>query len=160
MSKADVHKKKGFIADAMLGRLARWMRFLGYDVLYCRDIDDRELVRTARAEDRILLTRDRELTKRFSVSHLLIRSEDVREQLKEVLSAFPGDRSERRCMQCNTPIRDIRKREVEGLVPEYVYLHNSRFQQCPRCGRIYWEGSHTENISRLLRELGGDLEMD
>lgn len=146
-------KKSGFIADAMLGRLARWMRFLGYDVQYYRDIDDRALVRLARSEGRILLTRDRELTKRFTVEHLLIESEDVKEQLREVVALFPVETSVRRCMHCNIPLEDINREIVQGLVPEYVYLHHRRFQRCNRCGRIYWEGSHTYNIGKLLQEL-------
>ena len=146
-------KKRGFIADAMLGRLARWMRFLGYDVQYYRDIDDRALVRHARSEGRILLTRDRELTRRFTVEHLLIKSEDVKEQLKEVVAVFPGETSTRRCMQCNIPLRDIKKEMVEGIVPEHVYLHQRRFQRCNKCGRIYWEGSHTDSILKILGEL-------
>ncbi|NOY64481.1 MAG: hypothetical protein GXO97_03670 [Nitrospirae bacterium] len=146
-------KKRGFIADAMLGRLARWMRFLGYDVQYHRDIDDRALVRLARSEGRILLTRDRELTKRFTVEHLLIESEDVKEQIKEVVTLFPKETASRRCMHCNIPLEDIKKEMVQGLVPEYVYLHHRRFQRCSSCGRIYWEGSHTHNIWKILMDL-------
>ena len=146
-------KKRGFIADAMLGRLSRWMRFLGYDVQYYRDIDDRVLVRLARAEGRILLTRDRELIKRFTVEHVLINSEDVKKQLKEVITLFPGETSVRRCMYCNVPLEDIKKEGVEGIVPEHVYIHHRRFQRCIRCRRIYWEGSHTHNIWKILRDL-------
>jgi hypothetical protein len=146
-------KKRGFIADAMLGRLARWMRFLGYDVQYYRDIDDKALVRLVRSEDRILLTRDRELIKRFTVEHVLIKSEDVKKQLKEVITLFPRETSSRRCMHCNIPLEDIEKEMAEGLVPEHVYLHHRRFQRCSKCRRIYWEGSHTNNILKILREL-------
>lgn len=146
-------KKRGFIADAMLGRLARWMRFLGYDVQYYRDIDDRALVRLARSEGRILLTRDMELTKRFTIEHLLIKSEDVKEQLREVIALFPGETSSRRCMHCNVPLEGIEKKMAAGLVPEHVYIHQQRFQRCSKCGRIYWEGSHTHNIWKILRKL-------
>ncbi|NOY40092.1 MAG: hypothetical protein GXO95_07680 [Nitrospirae bacterium] len=140
-----------FVADAMLGRLAKWMRFLGCDVLYFRDIDDRELVRIARAEGRVLLTRDRRLPEDFSVECRLIDSENLDEQLMEVLSEFPlpGNAS-RRCMRCNVSLEPVEKQEVKELVPEYVYMHHDLFQRCPMCNSIYWEGSHIRNILKKI----------
>ena len=140
-----------FVADDMLGRLAKWMRFLGYDVLYFRDIDDRELVRIARAEGRILLTRDRRLPEDFSVEYRLIDSENLDEQLMEVLSEFPlSGGASRRCMRCNMPLEPVEKQELKGLVPEYVYIHQNLFQICPGCNSIYWEGSHIRNIVKKI----------
>ncbi|NOZ25753.1 MAG: hypothetical protein GXO94_06670 [Nitrospirae bacterium] len=136
-----------FIADVMLGRLAKWMRFVGHDVLYFREIDDRELVRMARAEGRVLLTRDRRLTEDFKVRCLLVGSERLDEQLEEVLSEFPPpEGASRRCMRCNVPLETVDKQVVKDAVPEYVYIHHSLFQRCPKCGGIYWEGSHMKNI--------------
>ncbi len=139
---------EAFAADAMLGRLAKWMRFLGYDVLYFRDIDDRELVRIARAEGRVLLTRDRRLPEEFRVRCLLVNSERVEEQLMEVLSEFPPSRgATRRCMRCNMPLEPVDKHGVKDFVPEYIYMHHDLFLRCPGCNRIYWEGSHIRNIT-------------
>ncbi len=136
-----------FIADAMLGRLARWMRFAGHDVLYFRDMDDRELVRTARAGGRVLLTRDRRLPEDFRVRCLLVRSERLDEQLKEVLSVFPPpEDAARRCMRCNVPLEAVDKQAVKDHVPEYVYIHHDLFHRCTKCGRIYWEGSHMKGM--------------
>ncbi len=143
-----------FIADAMLGRLARWMRFLGYDVLYMRDIEDRELVRVARAENRIVLTRDRSLVERFHVQHLLISSENIEEQLVQIMKTFPLNDASRRCMKCNSALDDVKnKEEVRDLVPEYVFLHTNRFQRCPECGTVYWEGTHTKNFKKIISRL-------
>ncbi len=144
-----------FVADAMLGRLAKWLRFLGYDVLYFRDIDDRDLVRIARAEGRVLLTRDRTLAERFNVRSMLIRSDGLREQLLEVFSRFPpGEGAPRRCMKCNVPLEPVaEKTEVRDLVPEYIYIHHDLFQRCPLCGGVYWQGSHARNIMEVIEEL-------
>jgi len=144
---------EAFVADAMLGRLAKWMRFLGYDILYFRDIDDRELVRIARAQGRLLLTRDRRLPQDFKVRCRLITSERLDEQLREVLSEFPPPRdASRRCMGCNMPLEPVEKHGVKDLVPEYVYVHHDLFLRCPGCNSIYWEGSHTRNIvERIAR---------
>lgn len=150
---------EAFVADAMLGRLAKWMRFLGYDVLYFRDIDDRELVRIARAEGRILLTRDRRLPEDFSVECRLIGSEDLDEQLMEVLSEFPPPGSaSRRCMRCNLLLEPVDKHGVKDFVPEYVFIHHDLFLSCPGCNRIYWEGSHIRNIVKRIAMIDRDVE--
>ncbi len=140
-----------FVADAMLGRLAKWMRFLGCDVLYFRDIDDRDLVRIARSQCRVLLTRDRRLPVDFKVRYLLVNSERLDEQLMEVLSEFPppGGAS-RRCMRCNIPLEPVDKQGVKDFVPEYIYMHHDLFMRCPGCNRIYWEGSHIKTIVRKI----------
>jgi uncharacterized protein with PIN domain len=144
-----------FIADSMLGRLTKWLRFLGYDVLYFRDIEDRELVRIARKEGRTLITRDRRLTEEFRVKHLLVGSEDIRNQLMEILTKFPLDSErQRRCMKCNTPLEEIEdKRTIKDQVPDYIYMATEAFQLCQTCGSIYWKGSHTKNIIGFLERI-------
>lgn len=150
-----------FIADAMLGKLARWMRFAGYDVLYSRSIDDRELVRTARAEGRIVLTRDTRLPKDYSVRHMLILSERLKEQLSEVFSVFPPEgETGRRCMRCNAVLEDVPRREdVRDLIPEYIYLHHDSFMRCSACGSVYWPGTHMESILKSIREIRSRLNV-
>ncbi|GBE02847.1 hypothetical protein BMS3Bbin06_00570 [bacterium BMS3Bbin06] len=143
-----------FVADAMLGRLTRWLRFLGYDVLYFRDIEDRELVKTARAGDRVILTRDRGLVQDFHVRHYLVESEILDEQLSEVLGRFPLKQNpDRRCMKCNTEVVAVtNKEEIRDSVPEYVYFNHDSFQKCPSCGSIYWEGSHMRRIIKRIEK--------
>ncbi len=148
-----------FVADVMLGRLARWMRFLGFDVLYFRDIDDRELVRISRAEGRVLLTRDRGLPRDFTVRCLLVGSEDLKAQLTEVLSVFPPDaNAPRRCMRCNGELEEVEGKEsVRDHVPEYVYIHHDSFLRCTGCDALYWEGSHPRNIREEIGRISAEM---
>lgn len=144
-----------FVADAMLGRLARHLRFLGFDVLYLKDMDDSQVVRIARAEGRVLLTRDRGIPGRFKVPCVLIESEDLKAQLRQVLEQYPPEVSlvGTRCLKCNALLLPASKEEVTDGVPEYV-LHNQRkFFRCPQCGRLYWEGSHVKKLLESMDEL-------
>jgi uncharacterized protein with PIN domain len=146
-----------FIADAMLGRLARWLRILGVDCAYEREISDRELVRRATAEGRVILSRDRALPEEWWVPGIhRVDSEDLREQLREVLRAFdlaPSLRPFTRCNACNRELRAVAKADVSGRVPPRVLLGHEAFRECPACRRVYWEGSHTERIRRLVEEV-------
>ncbi len=145
-----------FVADAMLGRLAKWMRFLGYDVLYFKDIEDSQLVRIARSEGRILLTRDRGIPLRFRIKCILIQSEELQTQLQQVLKEFPLNAESilKRCMECNSLLEKVDKAEVDGLVPEFVRIHRDEFYLCPGCSKVYWEGTHTQNMMESLNEMG------
>ena len=148
-----------FIADAMLGRLARSLRMLGYDVSYRPHIDDVELKREAVRERRVILTRDNEVAAtRLPVRVVLIESDDHGEQLKQVVRQLElSVRGARftRCLVCNVPVESVPKEEVEGDVPPYVYATQERFARCPRCGRIYWAATHVANAERWLDELLG-----
>jgi uncharacterized protein with PIN domain len=151
-----------FIADAMLGRLARWMRFLGFDTLYYSHINDNKLIRIAWEEDRFILTRDTLLTMRKGIhDYLLIHANDSLKQLLEVIDALKLKRFHlfSRCVSCNGQlIRISDKIEVKDSVPEYVFLNISVFQKCIDCGKIYWEGSHPkkfrESLSGILKFSG------
>lgn len=144
-----------FIADAMLGRLARWLRLLGFDTLYLRDISDRELLRLARREGRTILTRDTHFLERGVSGCVFVRSEDLDEQLVQVVSELglrPSGQG--RCARCNGPLREAAdKREVSGSVPDHVYLTHSRFMVCADCGNVYWEGSQYRRIRRRAEGL-------
>lgn len=147
-----------FIADVMLGALARWLRTLGYDTLYFRDKDDRELLGMAEAEGRVLLTRDTGLLPLLGATpHLFIRDNEPENQLKEVVGAFrlrPDPEGYfTRCLRCNSPTIDIERKVVEGKVPEYIFHSNNDFKLCPDCDRIYWAGSHRMKMTDRLREL-------
>lgn len=149
-----------FVADAMLGRLTRWLRLIGVDVAYEAHVDDLDLVARGKREGRVVLTRDTLLPRRFKgTSCLLIESEDVAEQLAQVVAAFGIDwraGAFSRCTRCNTPLERLTRDETTGRVPRRVLLEQQRFVGCPSCGRVYWPGSHVERMrASLERTLGG-----
>lgn len=142
-----------FVADAMLGRLAKWLRLLGFDTLYVKDTSDLEVLRTARGQRRTILTRDTHFERLKGLGEcLIIKSEKTAEQLAEVTGAFGiGGAGKARCPECNGPLRDVgEKAEVEGLVPEYVLRRHRSFMKCTDCGKPYWEGSHYRRIRKTL----------
>lgn len=148
-----------FAADAMLGRLARWLRLLGLDTAWSAHVPDAELVRLARAEGRVLLTRDRRLSEEWRVPHhLLVESEEALAQLRQVARAFALDWRARlftRCPVCNTVLERTPLEAVADLVPERVARAQRELSRCPGCGKLYWPGSHAERIrATLARELG------
>lgn len=138
-----------FIADVMLGKLAKRMRLLGFDVLYDRMLNDNELIRLSLEQDRVILTRDTALSARpLAAYHLFIKSERIREQLDQVRSTFPAESHPlTRCSRCNEPLALIKKQDAQDLVPQYVYEKTVDFLQCPMCKRIYWEGTHTKRMA-------------
>jgi uncharacterized protein with PIN domain len=145
------------IADAMLGALARWLRALDLDVAYDPSLDDPELVARAVAEDRVILTRDRRLTeRRLARNHLLIRSEVVAEQIRQVLEDLqiqPDlERLLGRCLRCNVPLKEIDPEAAGARVPPWVARTQREFRACPNCGRVYWKGTH---VPRMLKRLEG-----
>ncbi len=149
--------KKRFIADAMLGRLARWLRFLGYDTLYYPHIMDRTLISIALKDDRVILTRDTRLVKiRGLKAFILITSNNVEEQIMEVLNTLKPGKIDfmSRCLVCNGIITNVADKElVKDLVPEYVYLNNKKFYRCNVCGKIYWEGSHLNKFIKKVNSI-------
>jgi len=138
-----------FIADAMLGKLAKRLRLLGLDVLYDPRLDDNEIIRSALEQDRVILTRDRALSVRpLARRQLFINSEQVEEQLDQVLSTCPSEQHPlTRCSACNEPNLPVAKEDVRDLVPQYVYEKTNDFLQCPNCRRIYWQGTHVIRMS-------------
>jgi hypothetical protein len=145
-----------FLADTMLGRLATWLRILGYDTEYFRGTDT-ALIERAREDGRILLTRDSGLLRRRRMPpHLFVLSDHVMEQLRQVMGAFhltPADPSEGRCPRCNAVVEPRTKAEVAGRVPEFVWSHQEAFWGCPSCGRVYWAGSHRQRMNETIRKL-------
>lgn len=144
-----------FIADVMLGSLAKWLRILGFDTLYFRNIDDSELVKIAKQEQRILLTRDTRLVKSKKVAeHILIKANDTPGQLKEVLKSLSStSTSFSRCANCNGELEFADKESVSGDVPEHVILNFDSFLRCMDCGKVYWEGSHKKLIYDQIRKV-------
>lgn len=144
-----------FIADAMLGKLAKWLRLLGYDTYYETDISDDDLLRIANGEDRIILTRDTLLIRRkLCRRYLFILDDYVQNQLRQTIDAFHLSASPfSRCLICNVIIREVEKSSVQNQVPEYTYKTQDRFAQCPQCGRVYWPGTHVEQALKCLDHL-------
>jgi hypothetical protein len=147
-----------FLADDMLGRLAKWLRILGYDTVYVSGISDDELLRLAVREGRILLTRDLELAQKTPKGNcLFIRSHGYWTQLKEVLEGLELKvRSSRLfsiCLECNTQVAKVTKKNLKGRMPSYAYAHHKTFWQCPHCCKIFWRGSHYENTLKRLEGL-------
>jgi uncharacterized protein with PIN domain len=147
----------------MLGRLARWLRAMGYDTLYSGPspghAGDRRLLALAHADDRILVTRDRVLARLAEPRGCLIRSERLDDQLVEAverLALAPDPQAWlSRCLECNGPLEPRPRHELGGLVPEQVLATQETFVACPGCGRIYWAGSHAD---RMLEQLTRVLE--
>ncbi len=139
----------------MLGTLAKWLRILGYDARFDPALDDHQLVRQARAEDRILLTRDRELARRPGLRVLLIESEDLDEQIRQVLDdlGLSPDRSFSRCPVCNGPLEALDGQAARKRVPAYVARTHDEFKSCPACQRVYWRGGHRQRMDRFLEQL-------
>lgn len=139
-----------FIADAMLGRLAKWLRILGFDVLYYPDIDDREVVRIAREQERTILTRDTQLSNRKGLPGVVfIEKDDVFDQLALIMTRLDFNQTvfSGRCVVCNGVLDEVaQKEEVRELVPDFIYLNFSGFLRCRDCGKVYWEGSHHKGI--------------
>ncbi len=146
-----------FLVDAMLGRLATWLRIAGYDAEYFPG-EDAALLRHAWRDGRILLTRDTHLLRRRRLPpHLFIQSDHVAEQLRQVVQALHLDLAERtrkrRCLRCNVILEPRDKAEVGGRVPDFVWSHHEEFWRCPRCQRIYWAGSHRQRMEETIRAL-------
>ncbi|RIL02780.1 MAG: hypothetical protein DCC71_16010 [Proteobacteria bacterium] len=146
-----------FAVDAMLGRLARWLRVLGLDATWRAGVPDAELVRDAQDEARWILTRDRRLLDEWRVPRVhLVASEDPHEQLREIVEAFAlrgRVRPFARCTRCNAPLEPLARERAAARVPPRVFAGNDRFWLCPRCDRVYWEGSHVERMRRTLADL-------
>jgi uncharacterized protein with PIN domain len=147
-----------FIADVMLGRLAKWLRIAGFDVLYSNKYSDDELIEISNREKRTLLSRDTRLLIRKPVrDFIFLESQDVRMQIRQVFEAM-GIMSLSflltRCLSCNEALIEIPRESARPSVPPFVYKTHTRFKSCPRCGRIFWAGTHRKSVVRILDMLG------
>jgi len=142
-----------FLADGMLGSLAKWLRLLGFDTLYIKDMEDDELARVAIEQGRVLLTRDVELAGRDGLASLLLAETDLDAQVRRVLEEYPvgPGMPMTRCSVCNGVLEDAEKGMVAGEVPEGVLERHDRFWRCPDCGRIYWKGTHWDDMRERLK---------
>jgi uncharacterized protein len=151
-----------FVADRMIGRLARMLRLLGYDTAYQPELKPAGLAELARREGRIILTRgDTRLRFPGATNVFSIRSEHPPEQLREVVAEFlldPKSGLWTRCTVCNGVISPVIKEKIKDVVKPGVYERYSEFYRCEGCDRVYWRGSHVERILKNLSiVLGRDL---
>lgn len=139
----------------MLGTLAKWLRILGFDAHFDQTMSDQQLVRLCRAEGRVLLTRDTELARRRGLRVLLVTAEDLGSQVRQVLGdlELEQDRSVSRCPVCNMLLEPIDHDQARSRVPAYVAETHQEFRHCPRCQRIYWRGTHWEQMEQRLKQL-------
>jgi uncharacterized protein with PIN domain len=148
-----------FAADRMLGRLVKWLRVIGQDVIYGPHLTGYGLIRAARAEGRLILTRDRRLKQKQPPPFVFIESDHYREQLRQVIQECglkPGRGLFTRCVACNSVLQSRAKETVEKIVPPYVFSTQEKFSWCPQCRRVYWPATHHEKMLRELRTLGID----
>ncbi|MEA3372307.1 MAG: Mut7-C RNAse domain-containing protein [Campylobacterota bacterium] len=145
-----------FIADCHLGKVAKYLRMMGYNTLYFTHIEDDELIDLANAQHRIILTRDRELSERKKAPCLLIKATKTKEQLQEIIRQFDlyaSDEHFSRCIVCNTPLQPIEKDKVIERIPRKIAHYFSYFEICPTCERIYWHGDHYKRMKQFIDSL-------
>lgn len=144
------------LCGQMLGSLATWLRFMGFDTFYATDqMGDDELMQIAKDEDRFLITQDKELIFRARKRDILvisIYSTDLDEQLRSVISKMVVDIEQilSRCSLCNNHIIPIKKEEIKKRVPVKAYQNQSQFWLCHQCNKIYWRGSHCDQILKKI----------
>ena len=151
---------KKFLVDFMLGRLARWLRILGYDAVYTKKVIDSLLMVNAYKEGRIIITRNTRLYRRAGPANaVFINSDDYKEQVREVIKVldleFDRGMFLSRCADCNLPLINISKEMAQTKVPEYVFQTRNDFRTCPQCKRIFWSGSHPNEMMRIIKTFWG-----
>jgi uncharacterized protein with PIN domain len=149
-----------FVIDGHLGRLAAYLRMLGFDCWYEPSAGDEQLASIAAAQKRLVLTRDAGLLKRRQVERgYYVRSDNPHRQLRELanrFALFSRFAPFTRCMACNTPLRCVAKSEVMDLLPPHTRATKDEFSRCPNCGKIYWRGSHHARMLGWIEELKSD----
>ena len=144
--------------------MAKWLRIMGYDTIFAHPVEDGELVRIAQREGRILLTRDTQVAKRTDARRtglrvILIESERLQDQLLQIVRDLNLDQLSHRfsrCIECNEILVPKAKDQVRDMVPPYVFQTQEQYMQCPRCGRIYWKGTHWARMTAELRALASE----
>ena len=147
-----------FVADCMLGRLAKWLKILGFDVLFYSKAEDKDLIDISRREGRVLLTRDTGLIEKTKKqkNRLFVGSDNWEDQLVQVLDAFDlwdEVRPNSRCIACNRVLKPLPRARARNLVTPYVHEHAASFALCPVCGRVFWQGTHYGDMERKIEAI-------
>ena len=145
------------MVDVNVGRLAKWLRVMGYDSFFIPDADDNDLLRVAEDQERIVVTKDRHLAERRAVSKgrvrvVLVASDLFREQMRQISDTLGLDSLDgfSICIKCNEMLTIVRKETVEDSVPPFVFSTRDQFYRCPACERLYWRGTHWNNMRAEL----------
>jgi uncharacterized protein with PIN domain len=149
-----------FLADRMLGKLAKELRMLGYDTIYYQGENAYPLIKLAREEGRAILTRNTKLIpKRPEDTIIRVMEDKPPLQLRELIQKKVISLNEKnffsRCLLCNILLVEIPREESEGKVPDFIFYQQKEFFRCPQCLRIYWKGSHQDHMQRKINELVG-----
>jgi uncharacterized protein len=148
-----------FLADGMLGKLARWLRMLGQDVKYVIKMDDNQLLSLAKEENRILLTRDFELYQRAAnrgIETFYVDGKTEPERLAQIANRYKFpleiDMDKSYCPKCGTKLNPAPKEQIQGEIEKNTYLYYEKFWKCPNCQQIYWQGAHWKQITQTLKQ--------
>jgi uncharacterized protein with PIN domain len=150
-----------FIVDSNVGKLAKWLRMLGYDAVFFESDDDAYMIDRALKENRVILTRDTQVMKRGVITHgrlraILIDSDEPESQALQVIETLHLDFQSRLftiCLECNNLLEERGKEEIKNRVPPYVFKTQPQYMECPVCHRIYWRGTHWQAMLRKLERL-------
>lgn len=150
-----------FIVDSNVGKLVKWLRMLGYDAVFFDGEDDAYMIDRALKEGRVILTRDTQVMKRGVITSgrlkaILIDSDQPEPQVRQVIDTLHIDSQSRLftvCLECNNPLEERSKEEVEQRVPPYVFQTQQQYMECPVCHRIYWRGTHWQAMLQKLERL-------
>lgn len=149
-----------FVADHNVGKLAKWLRMMGYDARFFNGDDDSEMVVMAVAESRVILTRDRQIARRRLVTSgrlkvCLFDTSEPEEQIRRLMKAYKlkiDFKPFSLCIECNRTLEERTREQAEDRVPPYVFKTKDSYMECPACHRIYWRGSHWQAMCRRLKE--------
>jgi len=152
-----------FIVDHNVGKLAKWLRMMGYDTLFFNGSDDSAMIAAALAEGRVILTRDTGIVKRRLVTSgklkaVLLTSDEPALQMKQLIAALNLDicfKPFSICLECNRILVERSREEVRERVPPYVFKTQNQYVECPDCHRIYWRGTHWQAMNRILARFSG-----
>ncbi len=153
--------KMKFIVDHNVGKLAKWLRMMGYDTLFFTGDDDWQMIITALNEGRVILTRDTQIMRRGVVTSgrlkaILIHGDEPKQQMQQVTETLDLDFQSRLftiCLECNQPLEERTKQQVKDRVPPYVFRTQNQYMECPSCHRIYWKGTHWQAMTKQLEKL-------
>jgi len=153
-----------FIATEELGKLAKWLRVLGHDCDYYGKEDESELVIKVLRDGRVLLTRGSRFSKYHGIRVIVITSDHVEDQVEQLVKEAGLELAEhrlfQRCVECNVELVPVEKDAVKEKVPEYVFETNDDFKKCEKCGKIFWKGTHWDNVARKFKQLKKDQQKE
>ena len=150
-----------FFVDAMLGNIARKLRLMGFDSKYEHDIDDDDLINLAKKDNRIIISRDENLVKKalkLGIKSIFLEKNQETKQFQEIIDKLDLKKIEingekARCPLCNFETIPVNKNKISNIVPKKVLDQNEKFWKCTNCSKIFWEGSHIDNLQKFVSEL-------